>query len=198
MPGQPAGQPLQQTLPLPSQPYLAQQSAAYAAAAQQAAPYVINPGQDAAQYMSLIAAGMPQYYGVAPWGVYPANLIPPQQGSQPRRPLTPSQQAAAENQPYQVNTCHHYMPVNSNINTSKYDKIAILKHHVHCRFDWTFLRNDKMTRKRSKTQAVHKSCINPYNTIVFSFIFLFLFLSFLSILNKQNCLVILYSKIAYK
>lgn len=101
-PGQPGGQPLPQTLPLPSQQYLAQQSAAYAAAAQQAAPYVINPGQDAAQYMGLIAAaGMPQYYGVAPWGVYPANLIP-QQGTQPRRPLTPSQQAG-ENQPsYQV------------------------------------------------------------------------------------------------
>lgn len=102
VPGQPGGQPLQQTLPLPSQQYLAaQQNAAYAAAAQQAAPYVINPGQDATQYMGLIAAGMPQYYNVAPWGVYPANLIP-QQGSQPRRPLTPSQQAA-ENQPYQVN-----------------------------------------------------------------------------------------------
>lgn len=91
---------MQQTLPLPSQQYLAQQSAAYAAAAQQAAPYVINPGQDATPYMGLIAAGMPQYYGVAPWGVYPANLIP-QQGSQPRRPLTPSQQGA-ENQQYQV------------------------------------------------------------------------------------------------
>lgn len=89
---------------MPSQQYLAQQSAAYAAAAQQAAPYVINPGQDATQYMGLIAAGMPQYYGVAPWGVYPANLIP-QQGSQPRRPLTPSQQAA-ENQPYQVRFDH--------------------------------------------------------------------------------------------
>lgn len=97
VPGQPGGQQLQQTLPLPSQQYLAPQNAAYAAAAQQAPPYVINPGQDA-QYMSLI--GMPQYYGVAPWGVYPANLIP-QQGSQPRRPLTPSQQAA-ENQQYQV------------------------------------------------------------------------------------------------
>lgn len=65
---QPGQQQLQQTLPLPSQQYL-QQSAAYAAAAQQPAPYVINPGQDAAaaQYMGLIPAGMPQYYGVAPW-----------------------------------------------------------------------------------------------------------------------------------
>ncbi|BFF88849.1 maternal protein pumilio [Drosophila madeirensis] len=77
----------------------AQQNAAYAA--QQAAPYVINPGQEAAPYMGMIAAAqMPQYYGVAPWGMYPGNLIP-QQGTQPRRPLTPSQQGA-ENQPYQV------------------------------------------------------------------------------------------------
>lgn len=100
VPGQPSGGPLQQTLPqqLASQQYLAQQNA-YAAAAQQAGQYVINPGQDAAPYMGLIAAGVPQYYGVAPW-VYPANLIA-QQGSQPRRPLTPSQQGA-ENQPYQV------------------------------------------------------------------------------------------------
>lgn len=112
-PGQPGGQPLPQTLPLQSQQYLAQQSAAYAAAAQQAAPYVINPGQDAAQYMGLIAAaGMPQYYGVAPWGVYPANLIP-QQGTQPRRPLTPSQQAG-ENQPsYQVGTIVHHIGIDS-------------------------------------------------------------------------------------
>lgn len=52
---------------------------------------------------ALITAGVPQYYGVAPapWGVYPANLIPQQPQSQPRRPLTPSQQGA-ENQPYQV------------------------------------------------------------------------------------------------
>lgn len=99
-PGAPSGAPLPQPLPLPSQQFLAQQSAAYAA--QQATPYVINPGQEAAPYMSLIAAQVPQYYGVAaaPWGVYPGNLIP-QQGSQPRRPLTPSQQGA-ENQPYQV------------------------------------------------------------------------------------------------
>lgn len=80
---------------------MAQQNAAYAAAAQQAGQYVINPGQEAAPYMGLIAAGVPQYYNVAPWGVYPANLIP-QQGTQPRRPLTPSQQGG-ENQPYQVN-----------------------------------------------------------------------------------------------
>ncbi|XP_055695961.1 maternal protein pumilio isoform X3 [Lutzomyia longipalpis] len=94
-PGAPSGAPLPQHLPQ----FLAQQNAY---AAQQATPYVINPGQEAAPYMGLIAAGMHQYYGVAtaPWGVYPANLIP-QQGSQPRRPLTPSQQGA-ENQPYQV------------------------------------------------------------------------------------------------
>lgn len=53
--------------------------------------------------MGLIPAGMPQYYGVAPWGMYPANLIP-QQSSQPppRRPLTPSQQAGENQPPYQV------------------------------------------------------------------------------------------------
>lgn len=62
----PGQQPIPQSLPLPSQQYL-QQSAAYAAAAQQPTPYVINPGQDATQYMGLIPAGMPQYYGVAPW-----------------------------------------------------------------------------------------------------------------------------------
>lgn len=45
---------------------------------------------------------MPPYYGVAPWGMYPANLIP-QQSSQPtRRPLTPSQQAGENQPPYQV------------------------------------------------------------------------------------------------
>ena len=84
----------------------AQQGAAYAAVAQQAAAaagsYVINPGQE--PYMGLIAAQMPQYYGVAPWGVYPGNLIP-QQGTQPRRPLTPSQQGG-ENQSYQVCSNH--------------------------------------------------------------------------------------------
>ncbi|XP_055310309.1 maternal protein pumilio-like isoform X2 [Sitodiplosis mosellana] len=104
-PGQPTAQPqIPQTLPLPSQQYLAQQSAAYAAATQQPTPYVINPGQDATRYieMGLIPAGMPQYYGV-PWGMYPANLIP-QQSSQPpqRRPLTPSQQAGENQPPYQM------------------------------------------------------------------------------------------------
>ncbi|XP_055847919.1 maternal protein pumilio isoform X4 [Episyrphus balteatus] len=98
-PGAPNGTPMQpQPMPMPSQQFLAAQQNAYAA--QQAAPYVINPGQDATPYMGLIAAQMPQYYGVAPWGMYPGNLIP-QQGSQPRRPLTPSQQGA-ENQSYQV------------------------------------------------------------------------------------------------
>lgn len=107
VPGAPNGQPLPQSaLSLSAaqqqQQFLAQHNAAYAA--QQAAPYVINPGQDPSPYMgALITAGVPQYYGVAaPWGVYPANLIPQQQ-SQPRRPLTPSQQGA-ENQQYQVST----------------------------------------------------------------------------------------------
>lgn len=95
--GQPSGGPqLQQTLPLSSQQYLQQQNP-YAPAQQ---PYVINPGQDVPPYMGLIAAGMPQYYGMAPWSMYPTNLIP-QPNQQPRRPLTPSQQGA-ENQPYQV------------------------------------------------------------------------------------------------
>lgn len=95
MPGQPNGGPqLQQTIS--SQQYLAQ-NAAYAAAQQ---PYVINPGQDVPPYLGLITAGMPQYYGMPPWSMYPANLIP-QPNQQPRRPLTPSQQGA-ENQPYQV------------------------------------------------------------------------------------------------
>lgn len=89
----------------------AQQNAAYAAqqaAAQQS--YVINPGQEATPYLSMIAAAqMPQYYGVAPWGMYPGNLIP-QQGTQPRRPLTPSQQAGAENQPYQVSNFESNSP----------------------------------------------------------------------------------------
>ncbi|KAL1399118.1 hypothetical protein pipiens_008456, partial [Culex pipiens pipiens] len=113
VPGAPNGQPLPQSalsLSAQQQQFLAQHNAAaqqYAAAAQQAAqqqqPYVINPGQDPSPYMgALITAGVPQYYGVAPapWGVYPANLIPQQPQSQPRRPLTPSQQGA-ENQPYQ-------------------------------------------------------------------------------------------------
>jgi pumilio RNA-binding family len=74
------------------QQFLAQQNAAYAA--QQAAPYMM-PGQDGNPFMATMLA--PQaYYGVPPW-VYPAGLIP-QQGTQPRRPLTPSQ--GAENQPY--------------------------------------------------------------------------------------------------
>ncbi|XP_058447474.1 maternal protein pumilio isoform X2 [Malaya genurostris] len=104
VPGAPNGQPLPQSalsLTAQQQQFLAQQNAAYAA--QQAAPYVINPGQDPSPYMgTLITAGVPQYYGMAagPWGVYSTNLIPQQQ-SQPRRPLTPSQQGA-ENQPYQV------------------------------------------------------------------------------------------------
>lgn len=100
-PGVPNGtmQPQQMQMAAASQQFLAaQQNAAYAA--QQAAPYVINPGQDAGPYMGLIATQMPQYYGVAPWGMYPGNLIP-QQGTQPRRPLTPSQQTA-DNQSYQV------------------------------------------------------------------------------------------------
>lgn len=55
--------------------------------------------------MSALIAGVPGYYGVAtPW-VYPTNLIP-QQGSQPRRPLTPSQQGG-DNQQYQVGI-HYY------------------------------------------------------------------------------------------
>lgn len=147
VPGQPTGQPLQQTLPLPSQPYLTQQSAAYAAAAQQAAPYVINPGQDA-QYMGLIATGMAPYYGVAPWGVYPANLIPPQQGSQPRRPLTPSQQAAADNQPYQVNKSFHAYSnckicnINININLVQLALFITIWHwqlsHIQNRFEYTY------------------------------------------------------------
>lgn len=91
---------MQQALPLAAQQqFLAQQSAAYAA--QQAAPYVINPGQEG-PYVGLIPG-----YGYMPWGMYPANLIP-QQGAQPRRPLTPSQQAAAavqagaDQQPYLI------------------------------------------------------------------------------------------------
>ena len=82
-------------MPLAQQQYLAQQNAAYA---QQAAPYMINTGQDGNPYMApTILTGVPQaYYGVAPW-MYQANLIP-QQGSQPRRPLTPSQQGGE--QPY--------------------------------------------------------------------------------------------------
>jgi hypothetical protein len=99
---------LPQALPLAQaqQQFLAaQQSAAYAA--QQAAPYVINPGQEANPYMGALI-NVPQYYGVAaPWGVYPSTHLIPQQGSQPRRPLTPSQQGA-ENQQYQVSLLLHY------------------------------------------------------------------------------------------
>lgn len=73
------------------QQFLAQQNAY---AAQQAAPYMMS-GQDGNPFMATMLA--PQaYYGVPPW-VYPAGLIP-QQGTQPRRPLTPSQ--GAENQPF--------------------------------------------------------------------------------------------------
>ncbi|XP_070493256.1 maternal protein pumilio-like isoform X2 [Chironomus tepperi] len=88
------GQPLP---PLPmtasQQQFLAQQNAAYAAQAQ-AAPYMM-PSQDGNPFMATMLAP-PSYYGVPPW-VYPASLIP-QQGTQPRRPLTPSQ--GAENQPF--------------------------------------------------------------------------------------------------
>lgn len=82
-------------MPLAQQQYLAQQNAAYA---QQAAPYMINTGQDGNPYMApTILTGVPQaYYGVAPW-MYQPSLMP-QQGSQPRRPLTPSQQGGE--QPY--------------------------------------------------------------------------------------------------
>lgn len=79
-----------QPLPMATQQqFLAQQNAAYA---QQAASYMM-PGQDG--FMTTMLAP-PSYYGVPPW-VYPAGLIP-QQGTQPRRPLTPSQ--GAENQPF--------------------------------------------------------------------------------------------------
>ncbi|KAK6633384.1 hypothetical protein RUM44_003986 [Polyplax serrata] len=76
------------------QQYLQQQ----AAAAQQqqlafnTAPYVIN-----AQEPYILAAGptvLPQYYGVAPWGVYPASIIQQNAGQQ-RRPLSPGSAAAA-------------------------------------------------------------------------------------------------------
>ncbi|XP_052890834.1 maternal protein pumilio [Anopheles moucheti] len=108
VPGAPNGQPLPQSalsLSAAQQQQFLQHNAAYAA--QQAPPYVINPGQDPSQYMgALIAAGVPQYYAPAPWSVYPANLAIPQQQSQPRRPLTPSQQGA-ENQPYQVISAYY-------------------------------------------------------------------------------------------
>lgn len=100
-PGQPNGTPLPQHMP----PFMAQNAyaAAAAAAAAQQSPYVLNPGQDpTAPYMGLIP-GMHQYYGVGPW-VYPGII--PQQGSQPRRPLTPSQ--GTDNAPYQV--CNQAVP----------------------------------------------------------------------------------------
>lgn len=95
----PSGASLPQSLP--PQQFLTQHNAAYAAAAaaQQNGQYVINTGQEPTPYMGLIPAGVPQYYNMGPWGVYPAGLIQ-QQGSQPRRPLTPSQQGAE--QAYQV------------------------------------------------------------------------------------------------
>jgi hypothetical protein len=52
------------------------------------------PGQDG--FMTTMLAP-PSYYGVPPW-VYPHAGLIPQQGTQPRRPLTPSQ--GAENQPF--------------------------------------------------------------------------------------------------
>ncbi|KAK7790906.1 hypothetical protein R5R35_000917 [Gryllus longicercus] len=92
-----------QQIQLLQQQYLAtqqqQQLGLAAPAAFTSAPYVINTGQE--PYVGTLIAGptvVPQYYGVAPWGVYPANLI--QQGAaaaaaaQQRRPLTPSSAAA--------------------------------------------------------------------------------------------------------
>ena len=38
---------------------------------------------------------MPQYYGVAPWGVYPASIIQQNASNQQRRPLSPGSAAAA-------------------------------------------------------------------------------------------------------
>jgi pumilio RNA-binding family len=83
-----------QALPMATQQqFLAQQNAAYAA--QQAASYMM-PGQDGNPFMATMLAP-PSYYGVPPWNcVYPAGIIP-QQGTQPRRPLTPQ---GAENQPF--------------------------------------------------------------------------------------------------
>lgn len=90
----------QQQIAIASQQYLTAQQNPYAAAAQQGTPYVI-PGQESAPYIGLMTQMPPYYSHVAPWHVYPGNLIP-QQGTQPRRPLTPSQQGA-ESQSYQVN-----------------------------------------------------------------------------------------------
>ena len=123
VPGAPNGQPLPQSalsLSAAQQQQFLQHNAAYAA--QQAPPYVINPGQDPNQYMgALIAAGVPQYYAPAPWGVYPANLAIPQQQSQPRRPLTPSQQGA-ENQPYQVSFGAELSNANAGIGPIRWGK----------------------------------------------------------------------------
>lgn len=84
------GPPMPQALPLAAQQqFLAQAQAGTAYATQNATPYVINSGPEG-PYVNLI----PSYYGMAPWGMYQANLIP-QQGAQPRRPLTPNQQTAA-------------------------------------------------------------------------------------------------------
>ena len=80
------------------QQFMAQQNAAYAA--QQAASYMM-PQQDG--FMATMLAP-PSYYGVPPW-VYPGLI--PQQGTQPRRPLTPSQ--GAENQPFVSTTLIHRM-----------------------------------------------------------------------------------------
>lgn len=38
---------------------------------------------------------LPQYYGVAPWGVYPASIIQQNAAGQQRRPLSPGSAAAA-------------------------------------------------------------------------------------------------------
>lgn len=38
---------------------------------------------------------LPQYYGVAPWGVYPASIIQQNAAGQQRRPLSPGSVAAA-------------------------------------------------------------------------------------------------------
>ena len=65
------------------------------------APYTVISGQE--PYVGALIAGapsvVPQYYGVGPWTVYPAGLLPqapPQAAAPPpRRPLTPSSAAAA-------------------------------------------------------------------------------------------------------
>lgn len=75
------------------QQYLAQQQQA---AAFPQPPYVLNPQQDQPY---LITAGVPQYYGVAPW-VYPApaNLIQQGANNGTRRPITPNGTAEAQQQ----------------------------------------------------------------------------------------------------